>query len=104
VWITDLCANDCSNSDMTATTSPSFFSRLADLLAGGLPLFAVASLTLGLAPFAPEPHIWEKIRWAATGVPFDQSIYYVDVLLHGTPWLLLFISLGIRLARKLRKN
>jgi hypothetical protein len=82
---------------MTSARSP--LSRLADLLSAGLPLFAIASLTLGLAPFFPEPHIWEKIRWVATGVPFDQSIYYVDVLLHGTPWLLLFVSLGIRLGR-----
>ncbi len=89
---------------MTTSSSTSPLTRLADLLAGGLPLFAVASLTLGLAPFMPEPHIWEKIRWVATGVPFDQSIYYVDVLLHGTPWLLLFISLGIRLTRKMRGN
>lgn len=86
------------------TPSRSPGTRLADLLAGGLPLFVVASLTLGLAPFTPEPHIWEKIRWATTGVPFDQSIYYVDVLLHGTPWLLLFISLGIRLARKMQRS
>ena len=25
-------------------------------------LVVVACLTLGLAPFVPEPHVWEKLR------------------------------------------
>ncbi|EKE71827.1 hypothetical protein [Celeribacter baekdonensis] len=24
--------------------------------------FVIAALTLGLAPFFPEPHVWEKIK------------------------------------------
>ncbi|MFM8348678.1 MAG: hypothetical protein ACKOAR_11610 [Bacteroidota bacterium] len=27
----------------------------------------VMALTLGLAPFFPEPHVWGKIRWVAGG-------------------------------------
>ena len=41
-----------------------------------------ASLLLGLAPFAPEPHLVEKIRWLFTGHPF-QPIDIFDLFLHG---------------------
>ena len=27
----------------------------------------IASLTLGLAPFSPEPHIWGKLKWILGG-------------------------------------
>ena len=55
-------------------------------------LFLLASLTLGLAPFAPEPHIWEKIRWMVAGEFPMEGIYIFDTFLHGAPWLLLLIS------------
>ena len=42
-----------------------------------------ASLLLGLAPFVPEPHLVEKIRWLFTGHPF-QPIDIFDLFLHGT--------------------
>ncbi|MEY3442682.1 MAG: hypothetical protein RLZZ519_963 [Bacteroidota bacterium] len=70
------------------------------LLIQGLPLFAMASLTLGLAPFFPEPHIWEKIRWIATGQKMDLGIYWFDLLLHGSPWVLLITSLTLRMLEK----
>jgi hypothetical protein len=59
-------------------------------------LFLIASLTLGLAPFNP-PHIWGKLQWILGGNAFSgenamQSQDYFDVLLHGSPWLLLIIS------------
>ena len=41
-----------------------------------------ASLLLGLAPFVPEPHLLEKIRWLFTGHPF-QPIDIFDLFLHG---------------------
>jgi hypothetical protein len=65
-------------------------------LAKGLPLFLMASLTLGLAPFAPEPHIWEKIRWIASGQMPGDAIYWLDLLMHGAPWLLLLASIGAK--------
>ena len=70
---------------------------IKNYLIKGLPLFVMASLTLGLAPFFPEPHVWEKIRWLATGQPMDLPIYWFDFLMHGTPWLLLATSLILRL-------
>jgi hypothetical protein len=71
---------------------------MKSMLIKGLPLFAMASLTLGLAPFFPEPHIWEKIRWIATGQPMDLPIYWFDFAMHGAPWGLLLTSLGLRAA------
>jgi hypothetical protein len=64
-------------------------------------LFLIASLTLGLAPFNP-PHIWGKIQWIIGGNAFSgenamQSQDWFDVLLHGTPWLLLLISVFLNL-------
>ncbi|MBT8221247.1 MAG: rhodanese-like domain-containing protein [Bacteroidia bacterium] len=53
----------------------------------------IASLTLGLAPFVPEPHIVGKIRWIAGGAHGMQMIDYLDLIMHGLPWILLIIFL-----------
>ena len=49
----------------------------------------ILCLTLGLAPFFPEPHLWGKIKWIAGGANGMQLMDWFDVLLHGTPYLLL---------------
>ncbi|WP_088324499.1 hypothetical protein [Polaribacter tangerinus] len=59
-------------------------------------LFLIASLTLGLAPFNP-PHIWGKIKWLLGGNAFSgnnamQPQDWFDVAMHGTPWVLLILS------------
>lgn len=46
-------------------------------------------LTLGLAPFTPEPHIWGKLKWIAGGAVGMQAMDWFDVLQHGFPFLLL---------------
>lgn len=51
--------------------------------------WTIASLTLGLAPFAPEPHIVGKIRWVAGGAVGMTSMDWFDLALHGFPWLVL---------------
>jgi len=53
-------------------------------------LFLMASLTLGLAPFTP-PHLWEKLTWIANGTPM-KPIDWFDLVMHGTPWVLLILS------------
>lgn len=58
-----------------------------------LALALVAALTLGLAPFVPEPHIWGKIKWMAGGGEGMALMDYFDVLLHGAPWVYLFYVL-----------
>ncbi len=53
----------------------------------------VAALTLGLAPFTPEPHIVEKLRMLAAGT-LTRPVDIFDLALHATPWLLLFAKLA----------
>lgn len=61
-----------------------------------LSILLVAALTLGLAPFAPEPHIWEKLKMLGAG-ELRRPIDIFDLFLHGTPWVLLGLKL-IRVA------
>ena len=67
-----------------------------------LPLLIVLCLSLGLAPFSPEPHLLEKLRMLATG-DLTRLIDIFDLLLHGTPWLLLGIKLILALTRKVEQ-
>lgn len=53
-------------------------------------------LTLGLAPFHPEPHIVGKIRWVAGGAKGMQLIDWLDLVFHGLPWILLVAVLVYR--------
>lgn len=57
-------------------------------------------LTLGLAPFYPEPHLWGKIRWIAGGAIGMRFIDWFDVVLHGFPYLLLIRKIVLVLAKK----
>lgn len=59
-----------------------------------LPFFIVLSLFLGLAPFFPEPHLVEKIKMLANG-ELSKPIDMFDLLLHGTPWVLLLVKLSL---------
>jgi len=52
----------------------------------------MASLLLGLAPFVPEPHVWEKLKMLVDG-SLSRPLDMFDLLLHGTPWLLLGLKL-----------
>lgn len=54
----------------------------------GLIEATLVALTLGLAPFTPEPHVWEKLRMLASGM-LVKPLDWFDLLLHGAPWLLL---------------
>lgn len=57
----------------------------------GLPL--VAALTLGLAPFSPEPHIVGKLRWIAGGAVGMGPMDWFDLAMHGAPWVWLAVTL-----------
>lgn len=81
--------------------------HLTTMLQKNWKIFLVASLTLGLAPFNP-PHIVGKLRWIAGGNAFAgpnamQAQDYFDVLLHGSPWVLLLLSVLAMLKDKLKK-
>ncbi len=47
---------------------------------------------LGLAPFVPEPHIWQKLKMLAAG-DLTRMIDIGDMLMHGAPWLILIAKL-----------
>ena len=54
----------------------------------------LAALTLGLAPFVPEPHIWEKLKMLFGGT-LVRPLDIFDFFLHAAPWALL-IAKAIR--------
>jgi hypothetical protein len=54
-----------------------------------VPLAAV----LALAPFSPEPHLWEKLKMLFAGT-LTRPIDIFDLFLHGTPLLVLLFKLG----------
>lgn len=55
-------------------------------------VLVILCLTLGLAPFVPEPHIWEKLKMLAAGT-LTRPIDIFDLLLHGAPFVLLLLRL-----------
>ena len=57
-----------------------------------LGIFVFACLLLGLAPFAPEPHVWQKLKMLVDGT-LSAPIDIFDLVLHGTPWVLLLLKL-----------
>ena len=54
-------------------------------------LILLGCLTIGLAPFTPEPHIWGKLKWVAGGAVGMKPIDWGDLIMHGFPWVLLII-------------
>jgi hypothetical protein len=58
-----------------------------------LPTVAIPALVLGLAPFYPEPHLWEKLKMLAAGT-LTRPIDIFDLFLHGLPLVLLAVKLA----------
>ncbi len=63
-------------------------------------LVILLCLTLGLAPFFPEPHIVGKVKWILGGANGMQAMDWFDVLLHGFPFVLLVRIIVIKLTSK----
>ena len=61
-------------------------------------------LTLGLAPFFPEPHLWGKLKWIAGGATGMTPKDYSDVALQGFPFVLLIRRVFVAMRRKDEKN
>lgn len=57
-------------------------------------VLVILCLTLGLAPFVPEPHIWEKLKMLAAG-NLKKPIDIFDLVMHGLPFLLLILRLAL---------
>ena len=60
-----------------------------------LAVLAPIAVFLALAPFSPEPHLWEKLKMLADGT-LVRPIDIFDLFLHGTPLLLLVLKLLLR--------
>lgn len=61
----------------------------------------LASMTIGLAPFVPEPHVLGKIRWVLGGAKGMQMMDWGDLLMHGAPWLwLIFTAVNVFIIKK----
>lgn len=67
-------------------------------------LALILSLTLGLAPFMPEPHLVGKVRWVLGGASGMEPMDYFDLVLHGGPWIYLILLLVIRINSHLKKS
>lgn len=63
-------------------------------------LLVPLALFLALAPFTPEPHLWEKLKMLFAGT-LVRPIDIFDLLLHGTPLVLLLLKLSLDARRKL---
>lgn len=57
-------------------------------------------LTLGLAPFFPEPHIVGKLKWINGGAVGMTFMDWFDALFHGFPWILLLRIIIIKIFSK----
>jgi len=64
-----------------------------------IPILIVLCLTLGLAPFFPEPHLLEKLRMLFNGT-LTKPVDIFDLVMHGLP----FVLLAVRLAAEVLKR
>ncbi|MGB0960903.1 MAG: RND transporter [Halocynthiibacter sp.] len=55
------------------------------------PIVVGLVVVLGLAPFQPEPHIWEKLKLLMAG-QLRAPIDIFDFVFHGAPWGLLIVK------------
>ena len=63
-----------------------------------LPVLLPVAVFLGLAPFVPEPHLWEKLKMLVDGT-LVKPIDIFDLFLHGTPLVLLVFKV-VRYVRR----
>ena len=63
-------------------------------------LVILGCLTLGLAPFFPEPHLFGKIKWIAGGAVGMAPMDWFDVLLHGFPFVLLIRLVFLKILKR----
>ena len=58
------------------------------------------AIILALAPFSPEPHLWEKLKMLFAGT-LVRPIDIFDLFLHGTPLVILVMKMlsGTRRSR-----
>lgn len=57
-------------------------------------VLAPLAVLLALAPFAPEPHLWEKLKMLFAGT-LVKPIDIFDLFLHGAPLVMLMVKLSV---------
>ena len=67
-------------------------------------IVVLACLTLGLAPFSPEPHVLGKLKWLFGGASGMQLMDWFDLLMHGLPFILLIRIIFIKLSHSIENN
>ncbi|MEX2163803.1 MAG: hypothetical protein WD823_06125 [Sulfuricaulis sp.] len=65
----------------------------------------VAALVLGLAPFVPEPHLWQKLKMLANGT-LSRPIDIFDLIMHASVPILVGVKLfrGERSGKNKRRS
>jgi len=53
----------------------------------------IAAIFLGLSPFVPEPHLWQKLKMLVAG-DLVKPLDMFDMLFHGAPTLLLIAKIA----------
>ncbi len=66
-------------------------------------LAIILSLTIGLAPFTPVPHSYQKLKWLLDGANGMQTLDYFDLIFHNLPWLYLIIAVVAFITKKALK-
>jgi hypothetical protein len=62
----------------------------------------ILSMTLGLAPFSPEPHLFGKLRWILGGANGMELMDWFDFMFHAFPWVWLVVVLLLMLIKKVK--
>ncbi|MEQ1569456.1 MAG: hypothetical protein ABMA64_27720 [Myxococcota bacterium] len=67
-----------------------------------LVLAGIACLTIGIAPIYPEMHVLGKLRWIFGGAVGMAPMDWVDLALHGAPFVWFAVELGAAAVRRAR--
>ncbi|KGO32967.1 MAG: RND transporter [Desulfoprunum sp.] len=62
-------------------------------------LLIILSLTLGLAPFTPMPHLVEKMRMLVAGT-LVRPVDVFDLIMHSSPVVLLILKIALKPSSK----
>ena len=62
-------------------------------------VLVIVTVLLGLAPFFPEPHLWEKIKMLFNG-ELSKPIDIFDLFMHSTPAIILLIKISMKTSNK----
>jgi hypothetical protein len=67
-----------------------------------LSFLVLVSVLMALAPFVPEPHVWQKLKMLFAGT-LTRPVDLFDLVWHGAPAVVLVMKLA-RIARARRQG